>query len=123
MSKPRIALVTCKKLPELSPDDQVLQAALEREGAVAKGLVWDDEGVEWNAFDVVVVRSTWDYHLRLDDFHAWIAARERDGSRVLNQPAVLRWNSEKTYLAELERVGVPVVPTAWMPKGSSLGLR
>src|SRR5262245_13625804 len=121
--KPHVALVTCKKLPELSPDDQVLQAALEREGAVAEGVVWDDAGVDWSAFDVTVVRSTWDYHLRLDDFREWIDARERDGSHVLNRPIVLRWNSEKTYLAELERAGVAIVPTAWVPKGSSLGLR
>ena len=121
--KPHIALVTCQKLPDLSPDDRVLQAALGREGAVAAGVVWDDRGVDWSAFDVAVVRSTWDYHLRLDDFRQWIDARERDRSHVLNRPIVLRWNSEKTYLAELERAGVPVVPTAWVPKGSSLGLR
>jgi len=119
---PRIALVTCQKLPELSPDDQVLQAALRRLGADAEGMVWDDPNVDWAGFDVAVVRSTWDYHLRLDDFRAWIDARERDGSRVQNHPAVLRWNAEKTYLAELERRGVPVVPTAWVPQGSSLGL-
>ena len=120
---PRIALVTCSKLPDLSPDDQVLQAALRREGAVAEGVVWDDERVDWAAFDLTVVRSTWDYHLRLDEFRSWIDARERDGCRVRNTPEVLRWNAEKTYLAALEHGGVPVVPTAWVRRGSSPTLR
>src|SRR5690349_22127372 len=103
MPKPaRVALVTYGKLPGLSPDDNVLRSALERAGAMPVAVVWDDPGVDWRTFDVVVVRSTWDYHLRLDQFRAWIDARENDGSRLFNPPRVLRWNADKKYLSELQ---------------------
>jgi len=121
-NRPRIALVTYNKLPGLSPDDNVLRAALERAGATAEGVVWDDASVEWRSFDVVVVRSTWDYHLRLNEFRDWIDAREQDGSRVFNPPRILRWNTDKKYLSELQTRGVPVVPTRWVHRGSSSGL-
>ena len=119
---PRIALVTYAKLPDLSPDDKILRAALETTGAIAEAVVWDDARVAWPTFDMVVVRSTWDYHLRLPEFRGWIDARARDGSHVLNPPAVLRWNAEKTYLADLAAWGVPVVPTRWVERGSSSDL-
>src|SRR3954463_11600239 len=95
---PRIALVTYEELPELSHDDNILRAALERVGAIVEAVVWTDARVAWPSFDAVVVRSTWDYHRRLAEFRAWIDARERDGSHVQNPTAVLRWNAEKTYL-------------------------
>jgi glutathione synthase/RimK-type ligase-like ATP-grasp enzyme len=121
MTKPRVALVTYRNLPELSPDDEVLRSALDDAGIRAEPAVWDDPGVEWSRFDLVVVRSTWDYHLRLEEFLAWIAARAQD-ARLSNAPEVLRWNARKTYLAELEARGIAVVPTLWVERGDSSGI-
>ena len=72
---------------------------------------WDDAGVDWAAYDLAVVRSCWDYAWRLEEFLAWAASVPR----LRNPVEVLRWNTDKTYLRELERAGLPVVPTVWNP--------
>jgi hypothetical protein len=76
--------------------------------------VWDDPAVDWDGFDLVVIRSTWDYTRRRDDFIAWA---ERIGERLRNPPALVRWNSDKRYIAELERAGLPVTPTLFVEPG------
>lgn len=109
---PRIALATYAAYPNLPADDQVLQQALTHRGAHAPAVCWDAK-VDWAAFDAVVVRSCWDYHLRHEEFLAWIARVERGGPVLHNAPAILRWNSDKRYLRDLERAGVAVVHTRW----------
>src|SRR5437763_1977047 len=74
----------------------------------ATPVVWDDAEVDWAAFDLVVVRSTWDYTGRRDAFVAWA---QSVGRRLVNPPEVIRWNTDKRYLADLEEVGLPIVPT------------
>lgn len=78
--------------------------------------------MDWTEFDSIVVRSTWDYHQHAEQYRAWIDALETAGAAVWNPPAVLRWNMEKTYLRDLERAGVRIVPTAWVSKGSNVDL-
>jgi glutathione synthase/RimK-type ligase-like ATP-grasp enzyme len=82
-------------------------------GVDARPAVWDDASVDWHAFDLVVVRSTWDYAERRDAFLAWAESLPR----VLNPLPVLRWNTDKHYLSELAHAGVPVVPTTFLEPG------
>ena len=110
MSSPRVALATCSTIPQLDPDDALLLPALADRGVHAEPVVWDDAGVDWNTFDLVVVRSTWDYAPRHDEFLAW-AARV---PRIANPAEVLRWNTDKAYLRDLEAAGLPVVETLWL---------
>lgn len=72
--------------------------------------IWHDPAVDWSAYDLVVIRSTWDYTTRLADFQAWLD-RVAATTRVANPPAVIRWNLDKRYLLELAERGVPVIPT------------
>jgi glutathione synthase/RimK-type ligase-like ATP-grasp enzyme len=78
--------------------------------------VWDDPAVDWSAYRLAVVRSTWDYTPRRDEFVAWA---ERVGSltRLENSAATLRWNTDKRYLRTLAEKGIPVVPTHWIEPG------
>jgi hypothetical protein len=78
--------------------------------------VWSDPAVDWTAFDAVVVRSTWDYFDRPDEFRAWV---ERVGPTVpfFNPPHVVLWNAHKGYLRDLGARGVPVVDTVWVDAG------
>jgi glutathione synthase/RimK-type ligase-like ATP-grasp enzyme len=78
--------------------------------------------VDWPRYDAVVVRSTWDYHHRPAQFLQWIARLEAAGVPVWNPPALLRWNLDKRYLAELGGQGVVVVPTLTVPHGSETSL-
>ena len=109
--------MTCSALAEGFPDDHLLADALLAAGAVPSFAVWDDPEVDWSQFDLVVVRSTWDYTQAREAFLAWA---EAVGDRLLNRPAVLRWNSDKRYLAELASEGIDVVPTTFIDAGDPM---
>ena len=109
----RVALVTCAELPELDADDQSLIPALAAAGVTAVPAVWDDPAVDWPAFDLAVVRNTWDYPKRRAEFTAWATAVPN----LANAADVIAWNTDKRYLRELERAGIPIVPTTWLDPG------
>lgn len=113
-SLPQVALATCAEVPELDEDGPVLLDALKRRGVAAFPAVWDEPGINWDGFDLVVLRSTWDYAERRAEFLDWAAALPR----VLNPLPVLRWSSDKRYLTELEQAGVPIVPTLVLEPGA-----
>lgn len=106
-----IAIATCSAMLGLDEDWPVLREALAERGVDAEAVVWDAPDVDWAGFDLVVVRSTWDYSSRHAEFLAWA-----DGvPALLNSAQVIRWNTDKRYLRDLSEAGVPVVPTLWDP--------
>lgn len=111
-----IALATCEELPDLDPDDAPLLAALRERGLDPRPVVWTDPGVDWAAFEVCLIRSVWDYFLRLEEFLAWVD-RAGAATTLLNPPATVRWNADKRYLRELAAAGVATIPTAWVARG------
>lgn len=113
MNVPRIALATYTLLPELDDDDAPLLDVLASRGVHAEAVVWDDPAVDWGAFDLVVIRNTWDYMDRLEEYLAW-AERVSQVTTLANPLEVVRWNTDKIYLRELERHGVAVVPTKYL---------
>lgn len=118
----RIAIVTYDPGPETSLDRDlpVLVRELVAAGADATAVHWDDPEADWAAFDLAVVRSTWDYCWRAEEFEGWL---ERCGkvTRVANPVGVLRWNMDKRYLGELAAAGVPTVPTRYLAPGDTQG--
>jgi glutathione synthase/RimK-type ligase-like ATP-grasp enzyme len=118
----KIGLVTCAKLPELTPDDRLLQEELQRRGHLVRGVVWSEERGDWREFDQLVIRSCWDYHLRPAEFGAWLAAMEAAGVPLWNPAALVRWNMHKAYLQDLAAGGVPVVPTLFLEQGTRASL-
>ncbi len=109
----RVALVTCAGVPDLDPDDRLVVDPLEALGVGVDAVVWDDAGVTWGAYDLVVLRSPWDYTARQAEFVAWA----RTVPRLANPADVVAWNTDKRYLGELADDGVPVVPTQWVWAG------
>ena len=95
-------------MPKPDPESHLVAAELEKRGVQARVVPWTDPGA--GDADVVVIRTTWDYTSRREEFVEWC---ERTAARapVLNPPAVVRWNSHKGYLRELAAGGVPAVPT------------
>lgn len=118
----RIALVTCRRLPGLDPDDHPLVEELAARGHAATPAIWDDAAIEWASFDVALLRSPWDYHHRRDEFLRW-AASASEATRLLNPLDLLRWNSHKSYLVDLARRGADVIPTEILPARSAVDLR
>ena len=117
----RIAIATSSDYADLPDDEQVVLPALAEAGLRAEPAVWDDPSMDWSAFAVVVVRSTWDYHHQADAFLAWLERVSRV-TRVLNPLALVRWNMDKRYLLELAALGVDTVPTCLVDRGSRASL-
>ncbi len=115
--KPRVALATCAALPQLDVEDAPLVPALRRAGIDGVPLVWNDPAVDWAAYDLVVVRTTWDYPNKIAAFLAW-ADRVAAARPLWNPAPMLRWNTDKLYLRELSDRGVPIVPTHWFARDS-----
>lgn len=111
-----VALVTAHQARALDEDLAPLAAALERLGITHEVAVWDDPGVDWRRFARIVVRSTWDYAARRDTFLAW-AERAAAVAALHNPLAVLRWTTDKRYLAALAAAGVAIVPSRWCAPG------
>lgn len=119
----RVAFATCAQVPALTEDDRLAVDELRRRGVETEPAVWDDPLVPWHAFDRIVIRSCWDYHHRRAEFLDWISGLEDRGARVWNPPALVRANSDKSYLRSLEAEGVAVLPTAWLARGDRVDLR
>lgn len=118
----RLAIATCSDLPEREVDDQPLHQALERRGVDARLVVWDDAGVDWRAFDACLIRTTWDYTERRDEYVDW-AERVSAQTALFNRAELVRWNTHKRYLRDLSARGVPVVETVWLDRGGHGDLR
>src|SRR5215213_2514896 len=103
----RTALVGSERGVRVDPDLPIARGALGDAGLVVDLVRWDDESVEWGSYALVVVRSCWDYAWRLEEFLSWAETVPR----LRNPVEVLRWNTDKTYLRQLQRAGLPVVPT------------
>ena len=66
----------------------------------------------------MVLRSAWDYPDRLADFLPWLD-RVDAVSELVNPPAMVRWNLDKRYLAELAEAAVPITPTVFVAPGET----
>ncbi|MEM7310679.1 MAG: hypothetical protein AAF682_28660 [Planctomycetota bacterium] len=120
---PSIALATYAELPDLDDDDLPLARELAALGARVVPAVWNDAGVDWSDFDLIVLRSCWDYDLDPAGFLRWLAQLEAARAPLWNPPRVATWNVDKRHLLELERAGVPIIPTLRAPAGDARRLR
>lgn len=110
MSKPKVTLVTSRELPDLSDDDKALLPLLEERGLDVQVAVWDDEDVDWQEAGLCIIRTVPDYAPRREEFFAWA----NTVPKLLNNPKVLEWNSDKHYLQELANRGLPTITTTWL---------
>lgn len=113
---PRIVLAGCPQLNAGDGDDDGLVPALRQRGLSADWLSWDDPDTA--TADLVILRATWDYVDRLDEFLEWT----RRVRNLLNPPDVVAWNIDKSYLLDLAGHDVPVVPTAVFQPGEQVML-
>lgn len=114
----RIATATCVTLPEVDPDAPLLAEALRRHGATPSCLAWDAPEADFASQDLVVLRSTWNYHRDLPTFLAWVD-RTSAQTNLANPAHVVHANARKIYLLDLERRGVAVVPTEVVRRGET----
>ena len=117
----KIALADCSEEHEGVLTERPLWEALTERGADFERPDWEDEEVDWASFDVVVVRTTWTYHHARERFLRWVEGVAAV-TALYNTKEVLAWNSEKSYLKDLDAAGVPVAPTEWFARGETVDL-
>jgi hypothetical protein len=119
---PDIGLITCQKLPEPDPDQDLLAEALDHAGITAELIAWDDPGRRPADYKMCVFRSCWNYFDNIDAFVRWMGYAER-AAPLLNSAEVVRWNIHKRYLNALRAEGIPTVPTVfgWCSESMNLG--
>ncbi|MBS0575358.1 MAG: hypothetical protein JSS45_02860 [Proteobacteria bacterium] len=117
---PRIALVTAIAAHALDEDMPALLRALHALGIDAQVRAWDDPTVAWARFDLVLLRSPWDYTTRFSEFSHWCETVANIAT-LLNPLEVVRWNVDKRYLAQLEALGIPIVPSDFALPGDDAG--
>jgi len=123
MKRRKVALITCRDIPNLTEDDQRLIPPLEGYGLEVHIKSWDSESADWWKYDYCVLRSCWDYHLRFDRFRRWLRSLTEKRINLWNPIPIVLWNLHKGYLKELEKKGVPIVATCWVKKHSTPDLR
>jgi glutathione synthase/RimK-type ligase-like ATP-grasp enzyme len=118
----KIAFVTCSTKPNFASDDVAVVDLLRSKGIEVQPLPWDVDSNKWNSFDLVVIRSCWNYHLHPEKFMQWLNRMESQKVKLFNSVKTVRWNLHKVYLQELESKGVPLPETIWHKKGTSANL-
>lgn len=121
-SRLRIAFATWSGMPELHPDDQLGARAFRQRGHEVFATPWDLAAVDWSAFDAIVLRTTWNYHLAYERFASWLGHVEGVQGCLFNSPAIVRWNAHKRYLLELQELGVTIPSTVYLEQGTSARL-
>lgn len=93
--------------------DYMLFAPLKAYGWDVEEVSWRKTDVDWNQYDVVVVRSTWDYQQDADNFVRCLQRIDASTALLANSLQLLMWNINKGYLQDIASQGINIVPTRW----------
>jgi hypothetical protein len=110
----RVAIVTCRG-EDVDPDSPLLLAALARANVASDLVIWDDPAVRWTDYDLVVLRSTWDYAGRRDEFLTWA----KSVPTLVNPYPVVVYSTDKHYFGDLLAQGLAVVPSQFCDVGET----
>lgn len=97
-------------------EDGLVQNALERRGLRTTRVSWASDDFDWGSPRAALIRTTWDYFHRVDEFAAWLD-RVEPVTQLINPPGLVRWNMHKRYLDDLASRGVRVVSTHFVEQG------
>jgi glutathione synthase/RimK-type ligase-like ATP-grasp enzyme len=118
---PVVAFATYRESPAITEDDALAAGVLRKRGIEVIPIVWDDPSADWNRFDLVIVRSSWDYHQKRISYERWL--QSLPSGLLWNPPEAILANLNKRYLLELERRGINVVPTAYVQASETSNLK
>lgn len=124
----KIALVGYKKQEKFAQgvandeDAELLKFLIEK-GLNVVPTIWNDKNVDWNNFNVAIIKSPWDYHNHLNEFLNWLYELKKLNIKVLNPVEIIQWNSDKKYLKDIAKNGLPVIAAEYLDKGSTFDSR
>ncbi len=102
-------------------EDHLLTKSLEERGLKVGRTYWDNPDFDWRSTRFVVLRTTWDYFDRFDEFSAWLQRVNRL-TQLINPLPILEWNMDKHYLVDLNRNGIAIPNTIFIEMGERRSL-
>ena len=108
---PKCAFLTIKDLSDFECYDDQLISPMNQNGWECEFVAWDDSNVDWNNFDLVIIRSTWDYQGRIKEFLEVLENINSSNCILENSLELVKWNIDKSYLKELSKKGIQIVPS------------
>ncbi len=118
----KIGLLTCQRLPDLTPADQLLIPELAKHNIVAEAVIWDDPDVIWTDFDYLIFRNTWDYYEKESQFNLWLSTIKKLRIKTLNSIDIIEQNKHKFYLRDLQNQKFTIIPTVFIERTKALNL-
>lgn len=113
--------ITYCDLPILDADDRLVAEELQKRGYRCAVADWRDKNVDWANAGICVLRSTWDYHLHYQEFIEWLK-QVSSQTTLWNDCDLVRWNSNKRYLFDLQKALIPIVPTVLFEQSKTANL-
>lgn len=110
----KCAFLTTENLEDFFIYDDLVKPYLAKLGWQVDDVSWHRQDIDYNQYDVVVVRSTWDYQARVESFMTTLETINRSSARLENSLALMQWNLSKSYLQDLQSQGVAILPTLWL---------
>lgn len=107
---PRAAFLSIENTDGWFIDDDLVHEPLRKAGWEIENIPWNHPA-DWNRFDLVIIRSPWDYQDHPDHFMNVLKAIEDSSAVLANNLEIVRWNIHKDYLFELQEKGVELLPT------------
>ena len=81
--------------------------------------VWDDPSVDWTSYDIIIIKSTWDYFIgKIEKFYQWLTFIKEKNIPCLNHPDLIKWNADKHYLLDIQSAGLNIVPSIIIEKNN-----
>ncbi len=108
--------------PTIKNEDDLLIEYLKSKGQSLEKTVWNNPDVAWEDYDLVILKSPWDYFNLIDDFYTWLTKMEKRNIKFLNPIATVKWNADKHYLKDIEEAGLPIAPCVFLEKGNEVNL-
>jgi len=118
----KIALITYSGKPAYTAANNFNEITdvlpfLQKKGLDIHAEIWDDPAVDWQRYDVALLKTPWDYHRKFALFNQWLNKLEALGIQLLNDYATVRWNFDKHYLQQVAEAGLPIIPSVFMNRG------
>lgn len=117
--KKHLALITYSGLPQGAESERLMLPYLAAANVETESVDWRSSGTDFSTFDLIVLRSCWDYHLRAAEFIGWLQ-RVAQATPVLNTIDTVLWNHNKFYLREVEALGIEIAPTIFVSHAKAL---
>lgn len=109
----KVALLSMDSLKNFHTYDKLLIEPMNKLGWIAEEVSWRNEKVDWNDYNAVIVRSTWDYQNDYEKFLKVLEKINNSSAHLENELELIKWNMNKNYLYDLESKGVRIVNTIW----------